>query len=55
MRFALLLAGSLTFSGAFAAEEQLSPYQWQQQQKVAFDASENITNADARRSKRARQ
>ena len=42
MRFALLLAGSLTFSGAFAAEEQLSPYQWQQEQKVAFDKSEKV-------------
>ena len=40
MRYALLIAAALTTSSAFAAEEQpLSPYQWQQQQKVAFEAS----------------
>ncbi len=43
MRFALIIAAALTASAAFAAEEPpLSPYQWQQQQKVAFDESEKV-------------
>ena len=45
MRYALALAVALTLSGAFAAEEQeqqLTPYQWQQQQKIAFEQSEKI-------------
>lgn len=42
MRFTLVLASALTLSSAFAAEEQLSPYQWQQQQKIAFDKSEKV-------------
>ena len=42
MRFAVFFSAAITFSAAFAAEEQLSPYQWQQQQKVAFDKSEKV-------------
>lgn len=43
MRVALIIAAALTASAAFAAEEPpLSPYQWQQQQKVAFDESEKV-------------
>ncbi len=42
MRSSLILAAALTLTTAFAAEEQLSPYQWQQQQKVAFDKSEKV-------------
>jgi hypothetical protein len=43
MRVALIIAAALTASAAFAAEEPpLSPYQWQQQQKVAFEASEKV-------------
>jgi hypothetical protein len=37
--FALLLA---CITGSTAAEEPLSPYQWQQAQKVAFDKSEKV-------------
>jgi len=43
MRFTMILAAAaLTFSSAWAAEEQLTPYQWQQQQKVAFEKSEKV-------------
>jgi hypothetical protein len=43
MRVALIIAAALTASAAFAAEEQpLNPYQWQQQQKVAFEQSEKV-------------
>src|SRR6476660_638126 len=43
MRFALIIAAALTASAAFAAEEPpLSPYHWQQQQKVAFEESEKV-------------
>jgi hypothetical protein len=43
MRFTPILAVALSVSAAaFAAEEQLTPYQWQQQQKVAFEKSEKI-------------
>src|SRR5664279_4195200 len=50
MRFALLLAGLLTFSAAFAVEEPLSPYQWQQQQKTAFEKSEKVYTEALKRS-----
>ena len=44
MRACLILAAALTASIALAAEEQqpLSPYEWQQQQKVAFEKSEKV-------------
>lgn len=44
MRSSLILAAAaLVFSSAYAAEEQpLTPYQWQQAQKVAFDKSEKV-------------
>ncbi|HJT97188.1 MAG TPA: hypothetical protein VJ696_02650, partial [Rhodanobacteraceae bacterium] len=42
MRFIWMVVAALTASSALAAEEQLSPYQWQQQQKVAFEKSEKI-------------
>jgi hypothetical protein len=43
MRLALIIAAALTASAAFAAEEKpLTPYQWQQAQKVAFDESEKV-------------
>jgi hypothetical protein len=43
MRSSLILAAALTLSTAFAAEEQpLTPYQWQQAQKVAFEKSEKV-------------
>ncbi|MET0232305.1 MAG: hypothetical protein ABW186_15355 [Rhodanobacteraceae bacterium] len=40
----IFLAAALAFSPAFAAEEQqqLSPYQWQQAQKIAFEKSEKV-------------
>ncbi|GAA0715486.1 hypothetical protein GCM10009105_21010 [Dokdonella soli] len=37
-----LLACLFPFVAATAQEEQLSPYQWQQAQKVAFDKSEKV-------------
>jgi tetratricopeptide (TPR) repeat protein len=42
MRPSLILAALLAASAALAAEEQLTPYQWQQAQKVAFEKSEKI-------------
>ena len=42
MRSSLILVAALTISAACIAEEQLTPYQWQQQQKVAFDKSEKV-------------
>jgi hypothetical protein len=43
MRLALIIAAALTASAAFAAEEKpLTPYQWQQAQKVAFEESEKV-------------
>ena len=41
MRSSLILAAALTLTTAYA-QEQLSPYQWQQAQKVAFDKSEKV-------------
>ncbi|MFI4969934.1 MAG: hypothetical protein ACHP7D_06990 [Lysobacterales bacterium] len=38
----IAFAACLFLSTAFAAEEQLSPYQWQQAQKVAFEQSEKV-------------
>jgi hypothetical protein len=44
MRLTVILAAALfAASSAFAAEEQaLTPYQWRQEQKVAFDKSEKV-------------
>ena len=43
MRIALIaLLACLSLSAAAAADEPLSPYQWQQAQKVAFDKSEKV-------------
>ena len=39
---AALMLLVLAAGGANAVEEQLSPYQWQQAQKVAFEQSEKI-------------
>jgi hypothetical protein len=41
-RIALFAALSLSAACAAAAEEQLTPYQWQQAQKVAFEQSEKV-------------
>lgn len=43
MRSSLILAAALVVSSAHAVEEQqLTPYQWQQAQKVAFEKSEKV-------------
>jgi hypothetical protein len=50
MRLVLILTAVLSASAAFAAEEQqLSPYQWQQQQKTAFDKSERVYTESLKR------
>lgn len=51
MRFALALAIALSASAAFAAEKEqpLSPYEWQQAQKVAFEQSEKVYNEALKR------
>ena len=38
----MFVAALLCAPAAFAAEEALSPYQWQQQQKIAFEKSEKV-------------
>jgi len=51
MRFALALGIALSASAAFAAEKEqpLSPYEWQQAQKVAFEQSEKVYNEALKR------
>jgi len=50
MRFASMMIGAaLATTAAYAAEEPLTPYQWQQQQKVAFEKSEKIYNEALKR------
>jgi len=53
MRFASMMIGAALATtaayAAYAAEEPLTPYQWQQQQKVAFEKSEKIYNEALKR------